>query len=166
MESKVWPTRGPLLWRIAIYAISTTCLTKMAKDLPQQKHLQLGLCLFLHFTTTLNPLLLLLLYFYLSIHILLFCFTLSLSYSCLFSHSPWTVPLTSSNFPWPKVPGKDAMNGLFSCFSFSHVKDFWVLHVSCFASQKEKNKYYLKGEFLFLYMLFCCGILITIMGIE
>ena len=63
---------GPLLWTIAIYAMGTTCSTKMAKGLPQQQHLQLGLCLFPHFTTTLNPLLL---YIYLSFHIL-FCFTI------------------------------------------------------------------------------------------
>lgn len=104
---------GPLLWTIAIYAMGTTCSTKMAKGLPQQQHLQLGLCLFPHFTTTLNPLLL---YIYLSFHIL-FCFTILL----VFSHSLWTVLLTSnstssSSYPWPRVQGRDTMNGLFHAF--------------------------------------------------
>ena len=42
---------------LSLYAMSTTCSTKMAKELPQQQHLQLGLSLSLHYylkpTTTL-----------------------------------------------------------------------------------------------------------------
>lgn len=67
--------RGPLLWTIAIYALSTTCSMKMAKELPKQQHLQLGYCLFHHFTTTTTLNSLLLLYFSLSIYILLICLT-------------------------------------------------------------------------------------------
>lgn len=45
---------------------------------------------------------------------------------CVFSHSPWTVLTSSSSnnsCPWPRVPGKGAMNGLFLsplffCFEF------------------------------------------------
>ena len=75
------------------------------------------------------------------------------SHSLLFYYPAlWTVILTnssssisssSSSCPWPKVPGKDTMNGLFHAFSqsphpFQHVfvlkKGWLVLLVSCFPS--------------------------------
>lgn len=117
--------RGPLLWTIAIYALSTTCSMKMAKELPQQQHLQLGYCLFHHFTTTtttLNSLLLLSLLFSFHLHSPVLSHNTSF---CVFSHSLiWTVLLTSisnstnSSCLWQRMSGKDTMNGLFHAFLF------------------------------------------------
>lgn len=52
---------GPLLWTVAFYDLQTTYLTKMARNLYQQKHLQL--CLY---TTSLCSLLLTTLFCFLS----------------------------------------------------------------------------------------------------
>lgn len=87
---------------------------------------------------------------------------------CVFSHSPWTVLTSSSSnnsCPWPRVPGKGAMNGLFLsplffCFEFQVFFLLLELKVVWF------SLVLLMGEFLFVHMLFCCGILISIMGIE
>lgn len=108
--------RGPLVWTIAIYALSTICSMKMAKELPKQQHFStLSLCLFLHFThfylkptTTTTTTLLLSSFSLHSVFLLLFLQPCSLSF---FSLPPlWTV-LTSSTCP--RMSGKDAMNGLF-----------------------------------------------------
>jgi len=101
---------GPLLWTIAIYAMSTTCSTKMAKEFPQQQHLQLGLCLFPHFAAYYLKLTATILLSFLS-HSVLF-------YYLVFSHCLWIV-LTSSSYPWSRVQGKDTVNGSFHAFSES-----------------------------------------------
>lgn len=93
--------RGPLLWTVAM---NSTYLTKMAKELCQQQHLQLGLCLSPHLVS-LTPH-----YYYFNFSIFnnpIFLFWVS-------SICPWTS--TSSSCLWPSVRGSTgAVNGLFVC---------------------------------------------------
>ena len=102
----VWPKekgedmthqRGPLLWTIAIHVLNSHCLTKMAKELYHQQHLQLGLCL-----PALSP----------SSTPLLCFLSLEFSFPSLgFLLCPWTSS-TSSSCHWPSVLGSGTMNGL------------------------------------------------------
>lgn len=94
--------RGPWHWTCAIYALSTTILTKMVEEeINKQQHLQhqLGLCLSLIFTL-LTPPHYLLLYSFLT-QCLLLSWTTSISIRSL-----------SPSFPWPSLRASDAMNGL------------------------------------------------------
>ena len=117
----------PLLWTVAIHGLNITCLTKMAKELHQQQHLQLGLCLSSLFLLLTPPP-----FFSLSKN------TIFLPLWFLFS--PWTRTTTStttsttssSSCPWPSVHVSDATNGLFLCLVFSLFllwcsKDSWFL---------------------------------------
>jgi len=147
VKQAVTHNTGPLLWTIAIYAMSTTCSTKMAKELPQQQQLQLGLCLFPHFTatTTLNPLLL---YFYLSFHIP-FCFTI------LFF-------LTSYGSYWQAAAilgqGYKAKIQWMVRFMFSHTS-FYAFNFPCLAFVFLLDKLLLEG---WVSDYPCSGILISI----